>query len=207
MRFLAALCVFVFIVWAVGRAIDVEQGRAGMLPEPVTERTSSASGGQARLVGTGSESTPALIEGKTIGWWHARAVRNRREANQQRRNSEKRGRTIRRLKGDLARRYEPSFEHYFTIAARTYADGLRARGYTRADLERRGRCESVNFTDFYNETPIYNGEHAQGVMGFIPSTFNSTPYAGLDVQRDHLANIMAGAWMHSVGRGGEWACR
>lgn len=39
----------------------------------------------------------SLIEGKPIGFWHARTVINRREANQQRRNSEARGRTIRRL--------------------------------------------------------------------------------------------------------------
>lgn len=139
-------------------------------------------------------------QGKTIRWWAKRAVQARKDANA-------RGRTIKRLRAELRRRHEPSIEHYFTIAARTYADGLRRHGYTRADLERRGRCESVNFTDFYNETPIYNGEHAQGIMGFIPSTFASTPFAGLDVRYDHLANIMAGAWMHSVGRGGEWACR
>lgn len=139
-------------------------------------------------------------QGKPIRWWARRAVQARKDANA-------RGRTIRRLRAELRRRYEPSFEHYFTIAARTYAEGLRRHGYTREDLERRGRCESVGFTDFYNETPIYNGEHAQGVMGFIPSTFNSTPFAGLDVRYDHLANIMAGAWMHANGRGGEWACR
>lgn len=142
----------------------------------------------------------ATYQGKSARWWTRRAVQARKDANA-------RGRTIKRLKAELRRRYEPSFEHYFTIAALAYADGLRRHGYTRADLERRGRCESVNFTDFYNETPIYNGEHAQGVMGFIPSTFASTPYRGLDVRYDHLANIMAGAWMHAVGRGGEWACR
>lgn len=162
-----------------------------------------------------SEAPPALsisaadatYQGLTARQWANRAVRARRDANQQRRNSEKRGRTIKRLKAQVRRKYEPTFEHFFTIAARTYADGLRRHGYTRADLERRGRCESGNFTDFYNEEPIYNGEHAQGVMGFIPSTFASTPFAGLDVRNDHLANIMAGAWMHARGRGGEWACR
>jgi hypothetical protein len=83
-----------------------------------------------------------------------------------------------------------------------------AYGVNRAMLERRGRCESVNFTDFYNETPIHNGEHAQGAFGFIPSTFASTPFAAFGVL-DPLANVFAAAWMHSprVGRGGEWACR
>lgn len=157
--------------------------------------------GLPRIAGARSAvAVERTIEGRGIEWWHRRTVQNRK-------NSNARGHTIRRLKAELRRRYEPSFERYFTIAALTYAAGLRERGYTREDLERRGRCESVNFTDFYNETPIYNGEHAQGVMGFIPSTFNSTPFAGLDLRNDHLANIMAGAWMHSVGRGGEWACR
>lgn len=106
----------------------------------------------------------------------------------------------RRLRRELRRKYEPSFEEYFDVAAAAY-------GVDRAMLERKGRCESRGFTDFYNETPIYNGEHAQGVMGFIPSTFRSTPFAEFDVRNDHLANIMAGAWMHNVGRGDEWACR
>ena len=82
-----------------------------------------------------------------------------------------------------------------------------AYGVDRTMLERRGRCESVNFTDFYNETPIYNGEHAQGAFGFIPSTFASTPYAAFGVL-DPLANVFAAAWMHGPARrGGEWACR
>ena len=173
--------VFVLVSLAGGAAFSF--GAGGGTP---VERTTSA-----------AEST---YQGKGVRWWAKRAVQARKDANA-------RGRTIKRLRAELRRRYEPSFEHYFTIAALTYADGLRRHGYSRADLERRGRCESANFTDFYNETPIYNGEHAQGVMGFIPSTFNSTPYRGLDVRYDHLANIMAGAWMHSVGRGGEWACR
>jgi hypothetical protein len=37
-------------------------------------------------------------QGKTINWWAYRAVRNRKEANQQRRNSEARGRTIKRMR-------------------------------------------------------------------------------------------------------------
>lgn len=106
----------------------------------------------------------------------------------------------RKLHAELRRKYEPTFDHYFEIAARTYR-------VDKSMLKRKGSCESVRFTDFYNETPIYNGEHAQGVMGFIPSTFASTPFKGLDVRHDHLANIMAGAWMHKAGRGGEWACR
>lgn len=51
--------------------------------------------------------TPAVAasyQGKPLKWWVARTVINRREANQQRRNSEARGRTIRRLKRELVGR-------------------------------------------------------------------------------------------------------
>lgn len=97
MRLLFVLLLVASAAYLLGGAVDYEQGRAGMLPEPVAERSSDASGGRARLVGTGSESIQPLYQGRPIRWWAYRAVRNRREANQQRRNSMARARTIRRL--------------------------------------------------------------------------------------------------------------
>lgn len=101
---------------------------------------------------------------------------------------------------DRVARHGFDYPHLIHLAAIAY-------GVDRVMLERRGRCESVNFTDFFNETPIYNGEHAQGAFGFIPSTWRSTPFGRFSIL-DPFAHVLAAAWMHGpAGRGGEWACR
>lgn len=202
-RTLVAFFVVAMLLWIAASVVQLG-GRDGAAAAGVSSAARTTdTGGAVREYGYGL----IRFNGRGPERWRAIAVSKHRQIRKLESRLGQVTRELQRARRELRRRYEPSFEHYFTIAARTYADGLRRHGYTRADLERRGRCESLHFTDFYNETPIYNGEHAQGVMGFIPSTFATTPFAGLDVRNDHLANIMAGAWMHSVGRGGEWVCR
>lgn len=167
MKLLTFTVAFAVMVALFGRAWDHELARAH--DPPVT-----------------LEQPGFRYQGWTARTWAKRAVQARKDANA-------RGRTIRRLKGELARRYEPTFEDFWTVAAIAY-------GVDRATLERKTRCESVNMTDFHNPSG------ATGAMQFILSTWESTPYGHLD-RMNHLANVMAGAWMHSVGRGGEWVCR
>jgi hypothetical protein len=67
-------------------------------------------------------------------------------------------------------------------------------------LHRKAWCESR-----YVATAA-NPSGAIGLLQFMPSTWGTTPY------RRHSPwfakwSALAGAWMHRVGRGNEWACR
>jgi len=80
---------------------------------------------------------------------------------------------------------------------------LRAALHWRVDtstLVRKARCES-HLNPF-----AHNPSGATGLFQFIPSTFASTPYADHSPWRAKWS-ALAAAWMHRVGRGGEWACR
>lgn len=74
-------------------------------------------------------------------------------------------------------------------------------GQSRADMLRVATCESG--LDPSNYTPPYG---ASGLFQFLPSTWQTTPYAGYDIF-DPWANANAAAWMWSVGRRGEWVCQ
>jgi hypothetical protein len=67
-----------------------------------------------------------------------------------------------------------------------------------AMLKRKAWCES-RFDPFAS-----NGTHF-GLFQFALSTWRSTPYAQRSVWRAKWSALGA-AWMHHVGRGGEWAC-
>lgn len=189
--FLLAVVLFVVVLWLLAIGIPNSLGADPFLTGHTATVVNAR--GEVREYGFGL----IRFNGHGPEWHRWQRIVDTRELERKLAASQAENRRLRR---ELRRKYGPSFEEYFTVAARAY-------GVDRATLERKGRCESRGFTDFYNETPIHNGEHAQGVMGFIPSTFRSTPFAGLDVRTNHLANIMAGAWMHARGRGGEWACR
>jgi hypothetical protein len=78
------------------------------------------------------------------------------------------------------------------LAAATYGSA--------ATLWRRARCES-----HYNPW-ARSSSGAAGLFQFLPSTFRSTPYAGLSIWSPY-ANALAAGWMIAHGRDGEWACR
>jgi hypothetical protein len=67
-------------------------------------------------------------------------------------------------------------------------------------LRRKAYCESKFFALAHNKSG------ASGIFQFIPSTWRSTPFSSFSVY-DPFANVFAGAWMHRVGRGGEWVCQ
>lgn len=69
-------------------------------------------------------------------------------------------------------------------------------------LVRKARCESRL------QWWASNGAHV-GLFQFrvaYPSTWATTPYAGESPYSVKWSSLAA-AWMHRVGRGGEWACR
>lgn len=67
-------------------------------------------------------------------------------------------------------------------------------------LLRKAKCESG--LNPHN----YNSSGASGLFQFLPSTWQTTPYRNKSIWRTKW-NSLAAAWMHSVGRGGEWVCR
>jgi hypothetical protein len=77
-KLLSFTVAFAVMVVLFGRAWNHELARGSVLSERVTERSSSASGGPARLVGARSEST---YQGRTVRWWARRAVQARKDAN------------------------------------------------------------------------------------------------------------------------------
>lgn len=131
-------------------------------------------------------------QGRTIHQWARLARVKDRQLRQERKNSAKRGRTIKELRREVLRRWD--YPRLIQIAAKVY-------GVSGSMLERKARCESGNFTDFYNEK-----SQASNVMQFLPSTWATTPFGRFYIF-DPFAAVLAGAWMHSVGRGGEWECR
>jgi hypothetical protein len=68
------------------------------------------------------------------------------------------------------------------------------------ELWSKARCESKLWRYAHNPSG------ASGVMQFLPSTWDSTPFARFSVY-DPYANALAGGWMHARGRGDEWTCR
>lgn len=75
------------------------------------------------------------------------------------------------------------------------------------DLLRVANCESPGLSPrLVNSTAVWNGEHATGLLQFLPSTFRSTPFAREDIFSPY-ANALAAGWMWKNGRRGEWACR
>lgn len=177
MKFVSFVVAFAVMVALTGRAVDHELARA----EP------------PRLAATATH-----YQSKPLSWWVARAIANRREANQQRRNSQARGRTIRQLQRELRQRHEPSSVRAIALASVAYRVSFNT-------LYRKAACETGGTLSPF----AYNrGSHASGLFQFLPSTWRSTPYGRYSIW-DPYANALAAAWMHSpaVGRGGEWVCR
>lgn len=135
------------------------------------------------------------VEGTYQGWtarkWAAHTARARRDANEQHKDSEARGRTIHRLQGDLERRFQPDVTTALAIARIVYG----------VDQTARAKCES-HFNPYAVE-----GHGPLGLLQFKPSTWATTPYAGLSIW-DPYAQALAGGWMVAkAGRSSEWACR
>ena len=69
-----------------------------------------------------------------------------------------------------------------------------------AVLVRKARCESrLRWWAF-------NPSGATGLLQFLPSTWQTTPYADKPIWSVKWQGL-AGGYMHAAGRGGEWSCR
>lgn len=77
-------------------------------------------------------------------------------------------------------------------------------------LLRKARCESGLNPYAYNGAPLNRApvrtSKATGLMQFMPGTWRTTPYRARWIWSAKWS-ALAAAWMHSVGRGGEWSCR
>ena len=138
--------------------------------------------------------TSEMIQGKDIRWWAARTVANRKEANQQRRNSEARGRTIKRLKRELRVRWAPTTDYAYRLAAAAY-------GVSSSEMRSIGYCESKHY-------PFARNGQYRGVMQEGPM-FERGPFgrAGFSVW-DPIANVMtAAAARVADGSWRQWACK
>jgi soluble lytic murein transglycosylase-like protein len=106
---------------------------------------------------------------------------------------------------------EKRFKKHQTVLRRRCGRGNvvacidRAANLYRVDkymLRRKAQCES------HLQTDAYNPSGAMGLFQFMGSTWASTPYGkrGKSVWHPKWASLGA-AWMHRVGRGGEWVCQ
>lgn len=172
MKLLTLLCALAFFAWSIGRAVDYELAKA--------------SGPNLQLATT---SPSGLWQGRSARWWAKRAVQARRDAN-------KRGRTIRRLKAELRREFAPSSVRAIALASVAYRVSF-------SMLYRKAYCETGGTLSPFAKNPRST---ASGLFQFLTSTWASTPYARFSIW-DPYANSLAAAYMHRVGRGGEWSCR
>jgi soluble lytic murein transglycosylase-like protein len=74
-------------------------------------------------------------------------------------------------------------------------------GQSREDMLRVARCESV-----LDPNAVNASSNASGLFQFLPSTWETTPYADQDIF-DPVANAEAAAWMWDNGRRNEWVCQ
>ena len=138
----------------------------------------------------GAATTPPvareLYQGKPIKWWADRTVIARREANASRQRVASLVRTL---------RHSPSVAESVKLAAITYPAFSEARAWCIIRHESGGNPYAKN-----------RSSTASGLYQFLTSTFASTPYgrAGMSIWSPYAQSLAAG-YMHSVGRGREWA--
>lgn len=76
-----------------------------------------------------------------------------------------------------------------------------AYGQPREDMLRVARCESV-----LDPNAVNSASNASGLFQFLPSTWETTPYADENIF-DPVASANAAAWMWDNGRRNEWVCQ
>jgi hypothetical protein len=138
-----------------------------------------------------AESTPrsSTYQGKTAFWWAKRAVQARKDANARAHN-------IKQLKRILSK--SPTIRECIKLATIAYPIFTERRAW-----------QIIKHESWMTRDPVHaKNPHstASGLYQFLTSTFYSTPYgkAGMSIW-DPCAQSLAAGWMHSVGRGREWA--
>lgn len=143
-------------------------------------------------------SSPETFKGKTAWQWHVRYLKEHRALAKHGDLVRHARRVAMGLRRTLAHR--PSSLEALRLAAVAY-------GQSYSDLVRVASCESPGLDPgLRNRQSVWNGEHATGLLQFLPSTFASTPYRSEDIYSPY-ANALAAGWMWDNGRRGEWACR
>lgn len=97
---------------------------------------------------------------------------------------------------ELRAQHQPSALNAIALAAVAYDVDTRT-------LYRKARCETGGTFSPYAKNPRST---ASGLFQFLTSTWATTPYARFSIW-DPYASALAAAYMHRVGRGGEWSCR
>jgi hypothetical protein len=143
-----------------------------------------------------------LYQGHGAHWWAKRAVRARRQANHSR------GLLLDRRRR-IVNTLEPVYERAAKLAAIAY-------DVDAATLIRKGRCESADWTRFTSSISSAEGPWQFLTRGMVRrygdhelvdgGTWATTPFWAYSPY-DPYAAALAAAWMHSVGRGGEWVCQ
>lgn len=152
--------------------------------------TAAANG---RLV---ADDAPGVVPGDeaqlVVSFLSAKYAQEQRRSRKLQREKRRLQAQVRQLRREVLREWD--YPTLIAIAAAAY-------GVDRATLERKARCESVKFTDFFNER-----SNASNVFQFLPWTWETTPFARFSIFNPFAA-VLAGSWMHDVGRGGEWECK
>jgi hypothetical protein len=138
---------------------------------------------------TGDAARPQRVEGKGVQWWARHAKQARRDANA-------RAVTIERMRRSL--RHDPSITEAIRLATIAYPALSQGRAWQILEHE------SLMMPDpAHAKNP---SSSASGIAQFLVSTWMSTPYgrAGISIWSPY-GQALAMGWMHTVGRGCEWA--
>lgn len=137
-------------------------------------------------------------------WWYNRAAQRYDQVTKLRTRLGDRTRALKRARAVTLTR--PDALTALRIASIVYHVSFN-------DLYRRASCESTGSLPASppsNSTLYEKAQNrtssAAGLLQFLDSTWDSTPFADYDVYNGYI-NALAGAWMITVGRGGEWVCR
>jgi len=194
-------CVAVVLVSALAAVVLLAVVAVGSSSDVVGLRTVVGDDGHRRVF-AGDELV--RFDGAGPERWAARSRRVRVELVGVRGELRAQRRTLRRERNDLRKKLraerrvllaDPSVTEALNLAGTVYGNG--------ATLWRKARCETGGT---FNPRSLNSSSGAAGLLQFLPSTWRSTPYAGFSVWSPY-ANALAAGWMHSHGRGGEWACQ
>jgi hypothetical protein len=159
--------------------------------EPATPAARTAQGGDGhrRTIGEGQ----IRFDGAGPELWAARARRNRLEADALRAEVKSLRNSLRRERRVLLSR--PNVVEALNLACATYGHCT--------TLWRKARCETGGSFDPRSRN---RSSGAAGLLQFLPSTWETTPYGRFSIWSPY-ANALAAGWMHAQGRGSEWACK
>lgn len=157
--------------------------------DPLGHADPGLPGTPATIYRTVTEHRDRRIEGWNVATWRRHAVANRRALNASHAREQRLARRIRAVSRAARLRYAPTVGYAIALARAVYG----------VDQTRRTYCESTD------DPGASNGSHF-GLLQFAASTWASTPFGRFNIY-DPVAQELAGGWMTTHGRSGEWTCR